>query len=165
MPRRKRKNLNIGKVLMASAAGGATIVVSEIMEDNIPALQDKQWASPLIMEALGTTLLYFGGEDLEPVAYGVLGAAGGDLAYQGYLKAKENMNGTSSVDPGMNAARNKLRVLRKMYKGGRRPGRRPTSSVDPGKITRPAPGDYGKKMERLAIAQTLEADDGTGAYC
>jgi hypothetical protein len=97
----KAKDFDLMGVVMALGGGVAGGLAMDLLEDKIDTFKDKPALAPLVVSAGGLGAIYFGGERLAPIGYGMLGASGSDLMGL----AKDKMDGFSRVNyqntPGM----------------------------------------------------------------
>jgi len=91
-----KKAFNITAVLYAAGGGVAAGVVTAALEKNITFLADKPKVTPLIIGSISAAGLYFAPEEYNPVFYGMIGAAGGDLAAQ-FLAARQTTEEEKSM--------------------------------------------------------------------
>ena len=78
-----KKDFNITGVLMALGGGFGANTVMNLAENNIQKIADNPKLAPLGVAALSTAAIYFTKDDkMDPLFYGMLGAAGGDLGDQ-----------------------------------------------------------------------------------
>jgi len=99
--RRKKSNIDIMKVVKATAGGGIAEVVMNLASQNVSTLKDNQMLTSLIPAVIGSAGLYLSKDDsLHPAFYGMLGASGAELTDEFMGDALEglSMNGFSRMN-------------------------------------------------------------------
>jgi len=80
MPKKRQLPLRLEGLLGSVGGGAASGFIMENLDQRIPVFQRNTQLSPWFNAALAMAIVFFGGERIKPVAFGMLGASGADFS-------------------------------------------------------------------------------------
>lgn len=83
--------VKFGQILASVGGGFGSTFLMNRLDSNIPVFTKNKNLAPLVNGALALGIVFFGGKNVAPLGYGMLGASGGDFS-------NDLLNGLSRIE-------------------------------------------------------------------